>query len=387
VAALFSNLHDVAQVLSEHIHEEAGISDVQPGVPRDVASTTVAAARLTFLYATPQPGHRNDPVERRPDGSRRFPPLSLSCFYVVTTSGADNDDPIAAHHALGRIMTLYHDQPVLRLPLSDNPGADPDAFSPLGEGALNVVQAPIAADQVDKIWTSFDLPLQPWALFEVSPVQLVSPREDLPPAPVVAPGGIGLDVRAGTRPLVLRVTPEVVRPLGRARIDALLGGALDGVTLDRIDVPAGSPLLTAAATGSPALLELTGGGLEGLGPGGHQLTVRAAGIASRRGVLRIAEPGAPCVDALPGFRHDPADDLVLTGANLGAAEECVVWPDAGLALPTDVHRLPLSAAGATSVTVPAAEIAGLPPSRGPWRLALRIGAQAYTPPVVLELSP
>ena len=32
MAALFNDLHDVAQVLAEHIREEVGIVDVQPGV-------------------------------------------------------------------------------------------------------------------------------------------------------------------------------------------------------------------------------------------------------------------------------------------------------------------------------------------------------------------
>ena len=114
----FLDLHDLAVVLAEHIREEVGIADVQAGVPRDVAATTEAAARITLLYTTPQPAHRNDPAEAQPDGARRFPPLALSCFYLVTTSGADGDDPIAAHHALGRIMTLYHDTPALQLPRS-----------------------------------------------------------------------------------------------------------------------------------------------------------------------------------------------------------------------------------------------------------------------------
>ena len=147
---------------------------------------------------------------------------------MITTSGADNDDPIAAHNALGQIMTLYQDEPVLRLPLSDNPGVPAGAFSELGEGELSVLQVPMVLDQIDKIWTSLDVQLQPWALFEVAPVQLVSQRPDVAPAPLVRPGGLGLEVRAGTRPLVLRVAPEAVRAGGRVRIDAIVQGATGG---------------------------------------------------------------------------------------------------------------------------------------------------------------
>jgi hypothetical protein len=387
VAALFTDLHEVAQVLAEHIREEVGIVDVQPGAPRDVGASAEPAARIMLLYTTPQPTHRNDPLEPQPDGTSRHPPLALSCFYLVTTSGANEDDPIAAHHALGRIMTLYNDHPSLDLPLSDDPSAPPGAFTELGEGVVSVVQVPIALDQVDKIWTSLDVQLQPWALFEVSPVQLISQLEDRPPAPVVRPGGIGLDVRAGTRPLIVRVTPEAVRAGGRVRIDVIQTGAAEAVAVDGIEVPVGDPSLTVAASGAPLLLTLDDGGLEALAPGAHPLTVRASGLVSRRGVLRVAQGSAPAVDAPAALRHDAGDDLVLSGANLGDAQEAVVWPDVGIAAPTDVHSIPLSAVAAGSITVPSAGgLADLPAARGPWRLTIRVGDHVYTPHVVLELG-
>jgi hypothetical protein len=385
--ATFTDLHDVGQVLTEHIREEVGIVDVQPGAPRDVAATTEAAARITLLYTTPQPSHRNDPFERRPDGTHRSPPLALSCFYLVTTSGVDADDPIAAHSALGRIMTLYHDAPALQLPLSDNPNVNPGAFTELGEGQIAVSQVPMVLDQIDKIWTSLDVQLQPWALFEVSPVELVSQIADTAPAPVVRPGGIGLDVRAGTRPLVVRVTPEAVRQGGRVRIDVLGLATLEAVNVGGVEVAPGDASLTVAPAGTPLLLTLDDGGLQSLGPGVEPLTVRASGLVSRRGVLRIAAAGAPAVDAPGTVAHNPAADLVLSGANLAQAEDAVLWPDVGLAAPTDVHTVALTAVAAGSVTVPTANgLANLPAGRGPWRLTVRIGTQVYTPYVLVELA-
>jgi Pvc16 N-terminal domain len=387
MAAIFTNLHDVAQVLTEHIREDVGIVDVQAGKPRDVSATTEPAARITLLYVTPQQGHRNDPPERQPDGARRFPPLALSCFYLVTTSGEDGDDPIAAHHALGRILTLYHDSPALQLPLSDNPGAAPGAFTALGEGVLTVVQVPMVLDQIDKIWTSLDVQLQPWALFEVSPVQLVSQRDDAGPAPVVRPGGIALDVRAGTRPQLVRVTPEAVRQGGRVRIQAVLPDGLEGVWIDGIDVPFGDASLSSAPDGSPVLLSLDDGGLEALAPGTHSLVVRGSGLVSRRGVLRVAAAAAPAIDAPGTLQHDPDTDLVLTGANLEDAQEAVIWPDVGVTAPTDIHTVALSAITADSVTVASAgALATLPPGRGAWRLTVRVGTQVFTPYVVVELT-
>lgn len=388
MAAVFNDLHDVAQVLTEHIREEVGIVDVQPGAPRDAAAGTEPGARITLLYTTPQPAHRNDPPEARPGGARTFPPLALSCFFLITTSGVDADDPIAAHHVLGRIMTLYHDTPALRLPLSDDPGAPPDAFSELGEGELAVVQVPMSLDQIDKIWTSLDVQLQPWALFEVAPVQLVSQLEQRPPGPVVRPGGIGLDVRAGTRPLILRVGPEPVRPGGRVRIDADLPGAFEGLAAGGVEVPPGDASVVVAPDGSPLLLTLDDDGLESLRAGAHPLVLRASGLASRRGVLRVADAEAPAVDALATPTHDPSTNLALTGANLAGAEEAVLWPDVGIAAPTDVHGVGLENVTEDGVTVPSAGgLADLPAGRGPWRLAVRVGEHVYTPYVLLELEP
>ena len=386
MGAVFTDLHDVGQVLSEHIRDRLGIDDVQPGPPRDVGASTVAGARLTLLYVTPQPHHANDPVEILPEGGLRAPPLSLSCFYLLTTSGADVDDPVHAHHTLGRIMTLYHDQPELSLPLSDS---DPEAFTELGEGRLAVVQVPITLDQIDKIWTSIDAELQPWALFQVAPVELVSQLADAGPPPVVRPGGIGLDPPAsGRRPVIDRVAPEVVRAGGRVRIDATLDGEIDGVGVGvgvgGTVVASGDARLTVAADGAPAHLALTGD-LQSLAPGPQGLTVRSGGLVSPRATLRIAAEGTPAVDA-PPLTHDPATDLVLSGAALDDAQEAVLWPEAGIGGPADIHNLAVSSVSATSVTIVAAELGGLPADRGPWRLTLRIGDHVFTSYVVLELA-
>jgi hypothetical protein len=48
----------------------------------------------------------------------------------------------------------------------------------------------------------------------------------------------------------------------------------------------------------------------------------------------------------------------------------------------------VSAVAAGTVTVPSAGgLANVPAARGPWRLTVRIGAQVYTPYVIVELGP
>ena len=85
--------------------------------------------------------------------------------------------------------------------------------------------------------------------------------------------------------------------------------------------------------------------------------------------------------------HDPATDLVLTGATLADAQAALVWPDAGVGAPTDVHTLPVANAQPGEVTVPSAGgLATLPAAPGAWRLTVRVGDQVFTPYVVLELG-
>jgi hypothetical protein len=392
VGALFKDLYDVAVVLTEHIREEVGITDVQPGPPRDVSASTEPGARITLLYTTPQPTHRNDPVERQPDGMTRPPPLSLSCFYLITTSGADGDDPIAAHSALGKIMTLYHDSPALQLPLSTIAGSPPGAFTDLGEGCLDVVQVPMVLEQIDKIWTSVEPPLQPWALYEVAPVQLISARPDIAPGELVRPGGIGLVVSTmASRPRVVRLTPTVVRRSGRLRVDLVPREPIDGLIVDDVQVPVGSASLIGPSDRGSLVLKLDAGGLEELGEGSHTLAVIARGMVSRREVFRIAAPAVPVLDALDALEHEFGTDLVLTGANLSGAVEAILWPDSGLVSPAEVHSLAVVDVTATSVTLPAAGspigLSALPGQRAPWRLAIRVDANVYTPFVLLEPPP
>lgn len=389
MCALFNDLHDVAQVLTEHIREETGIQDVQAGQPRDVGATTEPAARITLLYSTPQPGHRNDPLEPASGQGMRPPPLSLSCFYLVTSSGADSDDPVGAHHVLGQVMGLYHDVPTLRLPLSANPGSPPGVFTDLGSGELSVIQVPVALDQIDHIWTSQTEQLQPWVLLEVAPVQLVSHLPDTAATPVVRPGGIMLEETVGLRPSVLGTSPQPVRPSGRLRLEVTGAPEVDGVWVDELRITPGDAALTVATSASgttTVLLDLSKSGLSVLTAGTHTLTVSAGGLASRTTTVQLLT-GLVLLDAPAEATHDPSTDLVLTGTGLGAVQEVVAWPARGIGAPTDVRSLPFVSGGAGQITVSSAGgLANLPAAITSWRLAAQLPGPDYTPYVALELA-
>jgi hypothetical protein len=389
VCALFNDLHDVAQVLSEHIREETGIQDVQAGQPRDVDATTEPAARITLLYTTPQPGHRNDPLEPASGGGMRPPPLSLSCFYLVTTSGSDTEDPIGAHHALGRVMGLYHDVPTLHLPLSANPGSPPGVFTDLGSGELSVTQVPMALDQIDHVWMPLTDKLQPWVLFEVAPVQLISNLPDTAAPPVVRPGGIVLEQPIGLRPAVLDTSPQPARPDGRLRLEVAAAQEVDGVWVDELRIAPGDAALTVAASASgttTVLVDLSKSGLSVLTAGAHSLTVSAGGLASRTTTVQLLD-GLAVLDAPAEAAHDPSADLVLTGSGLGAVQEVVTWPARGIGAPSDVRSLPFASGGAGKITVRSAGgLAGLPAAITSWRLAAQLPGPGYTPYVALEVA-
>jgi hypothetical protein len=187
LSARFEGLHDVAHVLVEHIRHATGIVDVQVGSPREASATIEPGVRITLLHTTPQAAPRNDPAS--PVHDLRSPPLCLSALYLVTTSGAERGDPVAAHNALGHVMRLYHEVPVLRLPLSQQPDSQPGLVTEVGDGQLRVTQVALPLDQVAQIWLAQRQPLQPCAVFEVAPIQLIARQSSPPTPPRVDRGG------------------------------------------------------------------------------------------------------------------------------------------------------------------------------------------------------
>ena len=389
--ARFLDLHDLGQVLTELITLELGVTDVQVGPPRDVSSGATAGARLTLMYTTPQPTHRNDPVERNPDGSYRYPPVTLSAFILVTTSGATDDDPIAAHGLLGRVLQLFAANPILDLPLSASMsgGSPPDGYSDLGEGKLLLSQVPLQLDQLDKIWNSMSVKHQPFALFDVGPVQLVSLKPDELPAPVVRPGGLSLEgPRSGARPAIRRVAPNPAGQGGQIRLMTQPVGTFEGLYVSGTFVPASSGAFVLAEETGDLVLSLTSGALASLEAGPITVSLRSGGRVSDKVTLTLASDEAATLDAPDGTTHDPGDDLVLTGANLELATEIVVWPDSGLASPTEVQTFPVAAASASSLTVTGAGVldAGRFRTGLVYRVAARVDTYVYTPYILLEFS-
>ncbi|NVB37038.1 DUF4255 domain-containing protein [Pseudenhygromyxa sp. WMMC2535] len=386
--AVFSNLHHVGEVLVELISDNlpsVPTGTVQVGPPLDTATGAAEDVRVTMLWVTPQPTHRNDGWERTPEGGLRPPPLSLSAFFMVTTYGSSAEDPIRAHELLGNVMQIFHTQPELSLPLA--------ALADRGEGSLRVVQVPTAADLMEKIYSPMQLKHRAWVLFEVGPIQLPMDVDDATPGPVVAPGGIRFEgVEVLSRPRITRVTPSRQAQGGRVRVDVeLFGRSLAQILAEGIAVPLAS--LDALTAGSAYALTLPNVDPEVVATGTRALRLEVGDAQldppqqfSVREQITVLDASTPTLDAPTVASHSMAGDLVLDGRALGSLGAVVLWPDEGIADPSAVKTITPASFDATSVTLSAAELAGAGLSAGSWRISARIGDHVYTPYVLLELT-
>jgi len=368
--AVFNNLHQVGRNLVDLLLSRLAVTDVQVGPPPDTGVSATESIRITLLWLTPQPGHRNDPPEMGAAGQVR-PPVTLSACYLISTYGSSGEDPIQAHNLLGQTLQVFHTVPVMELP---------DAIVPLtGEGRLAVVHVPTDADLMEKVYSSLQVGMRPWALVEVAPIQLRHLGANLPVHPVVRPGGVQLGpVEAMTPPSIERVTPSTARQNGVVRIDATYQG-VPSVAVG------GAPLPPAAVTvvGDAIFVDLAT-----VGPNSYDVTLSAGSLTSLSAYLTVASPPAASVDAPnPGFHSMGSGDLALTGQDLAAADRVILWPDEGLAAPSEVVTLSPVVAAATSVSVAQAVVQAASLRPAVYRVTAGVGPHTYTPWVLLEMRP
>ena len=384
--ARFVNLHDAGRALAAHLKGQIlpVLSDVLAAPPIENAAVQGEALRVSFLWATPQPTHRNDSWVVGDDGQNRPPPVSLSLYFLVTAYGTSSaSEPVQALNRLGQAIQALETEPVIELPIPAAPGIDPVA----GSGRLNATLVPVAADLMEKIFTPLQMRHRPWALVELGPVQLERLIAPLPAPDIVAPGGVRL---VGPAPIVRpAITGLHPAPLGvgrRLRIETVQAADATGLRIGAevftfADVPAapgqiarpdalGLVHATYPATSAAGAVDVVL-----TGPGGSSdrrpVTITAATIAALDALVQPLAVGA---------------NLVLTGAGLAAVDRVFLWPASGILSPAEVIDLPPSAAVAGQVTVARAglDAAGLRPI--PYLAAARLGANRFTPAVVVEVA-
>ena len=383
--ARFTNLHDAGRALASHLKGriQPVLTDILAAPPIENAAVQGEAIRVSFLWATPQPTHRNDGWQVGDDGLNRAPPISMSVYFVVTAYGTSAaGEPVQALNRLGQAIQAIETAPVIDMPIPAAPGIDPVA----GTGRMTVTLVPVAADLMEKIFTPMQMRHRPWALVELGPVQLERLFAPLPAPDIVAPGGVRLVGPAPiSRPMITALHPA---PLGvgrRVRIDT--AEAADATEL-RIgaevftfsDAPVGPGQIARPDAFGQVFATYPAAGSAGavdvvlIGPGGgserHPVTLMAPGIAALDAPLQVLAVGA---------------NLVLTGAGLAAADRVFLWPARGIKSPAEVIDLaPVATAGQVTVARAGLDAAGLRPI--PYLAAARVGASRFTPAVVVEVA-
>ncbi len=377
--ASFDNLHQVGQNLVDLLLDRINVTDTQVGPPLDDPTIGSEAIRVTLLWVTPQPMHRNDLPMLTATGARTQPPVSLSAFYAISTYGTGTDGvPSQAYNLLGQVLQTFHSQPVMELP---NP------VTTFGDGRLATVHQTTTAELMEKVFTPFQTKHRPWALFEVAPIQLPHQNAALSALPVVKPGGVQLappDV--AVLPSIEQLTPRAVHLGGRLRIDARYVGSPTHVTVAGQRISAADLIVPQA--GGPIFVDLSLPSAVGVTAGSHDVIVAAGNLISEPAPVEIVPPPTPGLDApLPAVHSLASGDLVLSGQALSTTLELIIWPHTGPSASSEFVTLPLSNVTSTQVTVSAATLgaAGLRPTL--YRIVARVAQHHYTPWVLLEIEP
>lgn len=386
--AVFENLHDVGLALAGYLRRNLSpaLADVIAAPPIENATGSSEALRVSLMWVTPQPTHRNDPWVRGPDGQEQPPPVSLSAFYLVTAYGTTaSGEPSQAINRLGQAIQIFETGPILTLPLADDPATTELDPTP-GTGRMTVVFVPTAADLMEKIYTPLQMRHRPWALFEVGPIQLARLEQPRPAPDVVRPGGVRL---AGVAPMapprILRALPQKLRAGGRLMLETLEAGAaqtlrLGGVTFTFADTPAAP--LEIARPDALGRVWLTYPAAEPAGD--MDAVLRGPASGSDPEPVTVQPDTTPGVDA-PVAPLALGATLTLTGGGLAATDRVFLWPDAGIRNPDEALDMAPTSVSATTVTVNAAVLSDL--RAIPYRVSLRQANGTYTPFVLLEVTP
>lgn len=384
--AEFANLHDAGVALAGYLRRNLtpALADVLAAPPIENAAGSAEAIRISLMWVTPQPTHRNDPWVVGADGQETAPPVSLSGFYLVTTYGStDGGEPNQAINRLGEVLQVFETGPDLTLPLPATPQLDAVA----GDGRVSIIHVPTAADLMEKIYTPLQMRHRPWALFEVGPIQLVRlllPRQG---PDVVRPGGVQLtNVAPIAPPRILRVTPSRLRAGGRVMLDTAEAGTADTLRIGAVTFTFADTPAAALEIARPDALGRVFATYPAAGPDGDVDAVLRGRAGSDPEPVTILPASAAGVDA-PLAALAPGADLVLTGGALDTADRVFLWPDAGIRDPADVIDLGPTVVAPASVTVARAGLTAAGLCAIPHRVSLRMASGAFTPYVLLEVAP
>jgi hypothetical protein len=387
--AAFGNLHDAGRALASHIRRNVTpvLSDVLAGPPIENAASPGEAIRVTLMWVTPQPTHRNDAWGIGEDGQLHPPPVTLSGFYVVTAYGtAGTGESTQAINRLGQALQVIETAPVIEMPLADDPNTSTVDPVP-GEGRMSAVLVPVAADLMEKIFTPLQMRHRPWALVELGPIQLVRLEAPEPGPDVVAPGGVRLEgPRPITRPAIFGLSPARLGRGRRLRLDTLEAAGAGRLRLgEEVFVFADAPSAADEIARPDAEGRIFATYPSGAATGEIKAALLGASGNSDPAPLSVLPEGAPALDA-PAASLAPGEDLVLTGAGLGDVDRVYLWPDRGVQEPAEVIERAPDVLSATEIRLDRAALdtAGLRAMR--YRATARTGPNRFLPFVLVEVA-
>ncbi len=388
--AVFENLHDVGLTLAGYLRRNLtpGLADVLAAAPIENAAGSAEAMRVSLMWVTPQPTHRNDPWITGPDGQDQPPPVSLSGFYLVTAYGTtDGGEPSQAINRLGQAIQIFETGPTLNLPLADDPNT-PEIDPTPGAGRMDVVFVPTAADLMEKIYTPLQMRHRPWALFEVGPIQLSRLVEPRAGPDVVHPGGVRLDdVIPIAPPRILRAVPNRIRAGGRIMLETAEAGNTQTLRIGTVEFTIADTPLGADQIARPDALGRVWAVYPAAAPANDvDAVLRGGRIGSDPEPITVDAADVPGIDA-PTTPLPLGANLTLIGGNLAACERVFLWPDVGIRDPGEVLDLAPTNVTAAAVTINAAALTGAGLRAIPHRVSLRMTNGLFTPHVVLEVQP
>lgn len=387
--AVFENLHDVGLALAGYLRRNLtpALTDVLAAPPIENAATAGEALRVSLMWVTPQPTHRNDPWVTGPDGQSQAPPVSLCAFYLVTAYGhTDSGEPSQAINRLGQSIQVFETGSIIDLPLPDDPNT-PEVDPTPGTGRMTVVFVPTAADLMEKIYTPLQMRHRPWALFEVGPIQLQRLVDARPGPDIVQPGGVRLtDVRPSAPPRILRAIPPRVRAGGRVMFETVEAGGVESLRIGGETFTFADPPLGASEIARPDALGRVWVTYPAASPADDfDAVLRAPGQGSNPEPLTIEPADRPGLDA-PTAALTLGNALTLTGDNLDGAQRVFLWPDAGVRDPGEVLDLAPDIIAPTALTLNAATLTAANLQAIPHRVALRMDTGLFTPFILLEVT-
>ncbi|MEM8640231.1 MAG: DUF4255 domain-containing protein [Cyanobacteria bacterium P01_G01_bin.54] len=174
IAAVTATLQNI---LFSGLREELGSGNITT-LPLDRARGNSDSNQINlFLYhAIPNPAWKNRPKRTQVKrGMSEEPPLGLDLYYTIAAYGKD-DDELASHQILGRVMSLFHDHKQLNGVEIAAATAQRLPNSNLHQqiDSLNIMPESLSFEEMAKIWQAFQAQYRTSVAYKVSVVILDS---------------------------------------------------------------------------------------------------------------------------------------------------------------------------------------------------------------------